>query len=81
MRYKWSRTICPGMDHRTRTLLEPGHEAEWEQLNAEKRALRRPAADARVEDLLREGMHLSEQAASLLAGIERAGGQRGEPGA
>lgn len=54
--------------------MEPGHDAEWAQLDAEKRQLLMPAADTPLEDLLRRGQHLSAQAAALLRAIERADG-------
>jgi hypothetical protein len=60
------------MASRPRTLLEPGHEAEWAQLNAEKRRLLAPPADTPIGELLRRGQHLSAQAAGLLRAVERA---------
>lgn len=56
-----------------KTLLEPGHEAEWERLNSEKRRALAPAADTPVGELLRRGQRLSAQAAGLLRAVERAG--------
>jgi hypothetical protein len=58
-----------------RTLLEPGHEAEWAQLNAEKRLFLTPPPDTAPEELLRRGQHLSAQAAALLRAVERADGR------
>jgi hypothetical protein len=58
--------------HPGKTLLEPGHEAEWRQLNAEKREALRPAPDVPIGELLRRGQHLSSQAAGLLRAVERA---------
>lgn len=57
-----------------RTLLEPGHGAEWKQLNAEKRKFLTPPSDTPLEELLRRGQHLSAQAAALLRAVERADG-------
>lgn len=62
------------MATRTRTLLEPGHEAEWAALNEEKRSVLTPPADTPVSELLRRGQHLSAQAAKLLRAVERANG-------
>jgi hypothetical protein len=55
-----------------RTLLEPGHEAEWAQLNAEKRKLLTPPPDTAIGELLRRGQELSNQAAGLLRAVDRA---------
>ena len=57
-----------------RTLLEPGHEAEWARLGAEKRRALTPAPDTPVGELLRRGQNLSAQAAGLLRAVERGGG-------
>jgi|GEM_PF-2388516 len=59
--------------HPRKTLLEPGHEAEWERLNAEKSRVLTPAPDTPIGELLRRGQHLSAQAAGLLRAVERAG--------
>jgi hypothetical protein len=59
---------------RRRTLLEPGHEAEWAEFNREKRRALTPPPDTPVEELLRRGQHLSAQAAWLLRAVERANG-------
>ncbi len=56
------------------TLLEPGHEAEWSRLNAEKRRALTPQPGTPVGELLRRGQNLSAQAAGLLAAVERGGG-------
>lgn len=58
-----------------KTLLEPGHEAEWAKLNEEKRRALTPPPDTPVGELLRRGQHLSAQAAGLLRAVERAGGR------
>lgn len=60
--------------HAHKTLLEPGHEAEWARLNAEKRRALTPPPDTPIGELLRRGQHLSAQAAALLRAVERAGG-------
>jgi hypothetical protein len=64
------------MSTRPRTLLEPGHEAEWAELNREKRRALTPPADTPVEELLRQGQHLSGQAFKLLRAVERAENER-----
>ena len=58
--------------HPGKTLLEPGHEAEWRRLNAEKRQALMPAPDTPIAELLRRGQRLSSQAAGLLRAVERA---------
>jgi len=63
----------PSSPHKT--LLEPGHEAEWKQLNAEKRRALTPPPETPVAELLRRGQHLSAQAGGLLRAVERAGGR------
>lgn len=65
------------MASRTRTLFEPGHEAEWAQLNAEKRRFLTPPPDTPIGELLRQGQHLSAQAVRLLQAVERANGRAG----
>jgi hypothetical protein len=60
-----------------KTLLEPGHEAEWARLNAEKRQALTPAPDTPIGELLRRGQHLSSQAAGLLRAVERGDGRAG----
>lgn len=57
-----------------KTLLEPGHEAEWARLGAEKRRALTPAPDTPVGQLLRRGQDLSAQAVGLLRAVERGGG-------
>ena len=56
------------MEKQPRTLLRPGAPG-WDRLNAEKRALLRPATDEPVESLLRRGIALSRQAARLRRGL------------
>jgi hypothetical protein len=58
-----------------RTLLEPGHEAEWDELNKEKRRALTPPPDTPIGELLRSGQHLSAQAAGLVRAVERADGR------
>jgi mannose/cellobiose epimerase-like protein (N-acyl-D-glucosamine 2-epimerase family) len=58
-----------------KTLFEPGHEAEWGRLNAEKREALATAPDTPIGELLRRGQHLSSQAAGLLRAVERADGR------
>jgi hypothetical protein len=58
-----------------KTLLEPGHEAEWAELNEEKRRALTPPPDTPIGELLRRGQHLSAQAAGLLRAVERANGR------
>jgi mannose/cellobiose epimerase-like protein (N-acyl-D-glucosamine 2-epimerase family) len=60
------------MASRHRTLLEPGHEAEWARLNAEKRAFLTPPRETPVGELLRRGQQLSAQAGKLLRAIDGA---------
>ncbi len=55
-----------------RTLLEPGHEAEWARLNAEKRKFLTPPPETPISELLRRGQELSNQAAGLLRAVDRA---------
>ncbi|HSZ70059.1 MAG TPA: hypothetical protein VK756_06840 [Solirubrobacteraceae bacterium] len=64
------------MSDRVRTLLEPGHEAEWAVLNEEKRRALTPPPDTPVEVLLRQGQQLSRQAWLLLRAVERAKNDR-----
>jgi hypothetical protein len=58
-----------------KTLLEPGHEAEWVVLNEEKRRALTPPPDTQIGELLRRGQHLSAQAAGLVRAVERADGR------
>jgi hypothetical protein len=69
-----ARTIHRVMTSRSRTLVEPGHEAEWSRLNAEKRHGLTPSPETPVEELLRRGQRLSAQAARLMQAIEHTGG-------
>jgi hypothetical protein len=55
-----------------KSLLTPGHDVEWAELNREKRAAMAPAPDTPIGELLRRGQHLSAQAAKLLRAVERA---------
>lgn len=57
-----------------KTLLEPGHEAEWAEFNREKRRALTPSPDTPIGELLRRGQHLSAQAAGLVRAVERADG-------
>jgi hypothetical protein len=59
-----------------RPLLTPGNEAEWAELNAEKRRVLIPPPDTPIGELLRRGQHLSAQGAKLLRAVERADGHR-----
>lgn len=57
-----------------RTLLEPGHEAEWAELNREKRDYHHRTARALTpSERIAEGQKLSQQAVSLLAASIRGG--------
>jgi len=55
-------------------LIEPGHDAEWIRLEAEKRSALTPALETPVGELLRRGQNLSSQAGALLRAVERGGG-------
>jgi hypothetical protein len=71
---KW-RSDVPSMQmatHVGKPLLSPGNEAEWAELDREKRAALTPPADTPVAELLRRGQHLSAQAGGLLRAVERA---------
>jgi hypothetical protein len=61
------------LPRRARTLLTPAN-PEWVRLEREKRELLRLPADASVEDLLRQGLQLSAEAARLVRAIERSDG-------
>jgi hypothetical protein len=65
-------------DREPRSLLRPDA-PEWAALNREKRGLLTPPADTPVEELLRQGQQLSEQAALLVEAVERAD-ERGRAG-
>jgi mannose/cellobiose epimerase-like protein (N-acyl-D-glucosamine 2-epimerase family) len=57
-----------------RTLLEPGHEAEWKRLNDEKRQYHQQTARALTPtERIARGQKLSQQAVSLLASVIRGG--------
>lgn len=58
-------------------MLEPGHEKEWAELNAEKRRALTPPPDTPIGELLRRGQHLSAQATRILQAVERADGGSG----
>ena len=58
------------MDRSASTLLEPGHESEWERLEAEKRAILTPLHDTPIGELLRRGQRLSAQAARLRRAVD-----------
>jgi hypothetical protein len=58
--------------HDGKTLLAPGNEAEWAELDREKRTALAPSPDTPVAELLRRGQHLSAQAGGLLRAVERA---------
>ena len=64
------------MATRPHTLMEPGHEAEWAELNAEKRRALTPPPDTPISELLRRGQQLSSQAVNLLKAVDRANGRR-----
>lgn len=65
-------------DPKSRSLLRPDA-PEWAALGREKRALLTPPADTPVEELLRQGQQLSEQAAMLVEAVDRAD-ERGRSG-
>lgn len=57
-----------------RTLLEPGHDAEWAELNREKRDYRQQQARALTpSERVAQGQKLSQQAVQLLASTIRRG--------
>ncbi len=57
-----------------KTLLEPGHEAEWAELNREKREYHQRTARAMTpSERIAQGQKLSQQAVKLLASTIRAG--------
>lgn len=57
-----------------KTLLEPGHEAEWAELNREKREYHiRNAKAMTPSERVASGQRLSEQAVRILAASIRAG--------
>jgi mannose/cellobiose epimerase-like protein (N-acyl-D-glucosamine 2-epimerase family) len=62
------------MRSRSRTLFEPGHEAEWAELNREKREYHQQTARALTpSERIAQGQKLSQQAVSLLASVIREG--------
>jgi hypothetical protein len=67
------------MNRSAGTLLEPGHEAEWDRLNAEKKALLTPPPDTPIGELLRRGQRLSAQAARLLRAVDQGNGPTARP--
>jgi mannose/cellobiose epimerase-like protein (N-acyl-D-glucosamine 2-epimerase family) len=59
---------------RKRTLLEPGHAAEWARINREKAEYHRASARALTPaERIEQGQELSQQAVSLLAASVKAG--------
>jgi mannose/cellobiose epimerase-like protein (N-acyl-D-glucosamine 2-epimerase family) len=57
-----------------KTLLEPGHEAEWAEINREKREFQREQARALTpSERVAQGQKLSQQAVQLLASTIRGG--------
>jgi mannose/cellobiose epimerase-like protein (N-acyl-D-glucosamine 2-epimerase family) len=57
-----------------KTLLEPGHEAEWAELNREKREYHQRTTRAMTpSERIAEGQKLSQQAVKLLASTMRTG--------
>ena len=57
-----------------KTLLEPGHEAEWAELNREKREYHQQQAHALTpSERVAQGQKLSQQAVQLLASTIRRG--------
>jgi hypothetical protein len=60
------------MSSRRSGAIGTGHEAPWDQLNAEERRALTPAPGTPIGELLRRGQQLSAQAAGLLRAIERA---------
>jgi mannose/cellobiose epimerase-like protein (N-acyl-D-glucosamine 2-epimerase family) len=57
-----------------KTLLEPGHEVEWAELNREKREYHQRSARALTpSERIAQGQKLSQQAVSLLASVIRGG--------
>lgn len=57
-----------------KTLLEPGHEAEWAEINDEKRRYQREEARALTpSERVAQGQELSQQAVQLLASTIRRG--------
>jgi hypothetical protein len=61
-------------DRKSRTLLRRDA-PEWAALNEQKRSLLTPPADTPIEELLRSGQRISEQAALLRRAIEKSDGR------
>lgn len=62
------------MSRSSRTLLEPGHEAEWAVINREESAqLRATNMALTPAQRLEQGQRLSQQAVSLLVASVKAG--------
>lgn len=62
------------MDSSRRTLLEPGHEAEWAEINrADAEDRRARAMSLTPLERLKHGQALSQQAVSLLVASVKAG--------
>ena len=62
------------MSRSARTLLEPGHEAEWAAINREEAAqLRASNLALSPAQRLEQGQRLSQQAVSLLVASVKAG--------
>lgn len=62
------------MSTQRQTLLEPGHEAEWAELNREKREYhQRTARTMTPSERIASGQKLSQQAVKLLAATIRTG--------
>lgn len=69
-----SGKVIRAMTARPRTLLEPGHDAEWERINqAEAAELRAANLALSPAERLALGQKLSQQAVSLLAASVKAG--------
>jgi hypothetical protein len=62
------------MTKRAQPLLSPGNEAEWTELNREKREYhQRAARDLTPSERVAQGLTLSRQSVQLLASTIRAG--------
>jgi hypothetical protein len=62
------------MEKRKKPLLAPGNEAEWAELNREKREYHHRTARALTpSERIAQGQALSQQAVSLLASVIRGG--------
>jgi mannose/cellobiose epimerase-like protein (N-acyl-D-glucosamine 2-epimerase family) len=61
-------------EHSRRTLLEPGHEDEWAELNREKADYHHRTTRALTpSERIAQGQKLSQQAVALLASVIRSG--------